>query len=41
MPTANNPKAEGSGTAWKAIPKGLSKPEAKVLTPPSGVISMI
>ncbi len=40
-PTASNPKAEGSGTSWKASPTGSSNPEAKVLCAPPGVISMM
>ena len=37
--TTSNPKADGSGTGWKASPTGLSNPEVKVLCVPSGVIS--
>jgi hypothetical protein len=38
-PRTSNPKAEGSGTGWKASPQAPpSNPEAKVLCVPSGVI---
>lgn len=45
IPTASNPKAEGSGmgkvTLWKASPVGTYNPEAKVLCAPLGANSYI